>query len=199
MKISMILAAGAAVGVLGFCSAASADSWEGNYWGASADYAFGTGKFSGKSGLPTNTLTGGGAAVTLGHNWQSGDTVYSVEGDAGYQSAQGSKTSFGTTFKTQTSFVGDLRGRIGHLSGPWLVYVIGGASVGTGKATINTSSQTKTVWGGNAGVGFEKAMTGGLSFRGEYSFTGFAKAKSPYGTNDAVNLNRVSVGFSKKF
>src|SRR5262245_57292999 len=102
-------------------------SWTGFYVGIMGGGAWGDGTITGASG--TIDLSGGFVGGTVGYNWQNGNIVWGVEGDAAWASIgkSSSATVAGVllTAKTDADFLATLRGRVGFVSGNGLYYITG--------------------------------------------------------------------------
>lgn len=203
----VFLAAASAAAVLVVAGAANAaePKWDGFYWGVDAGYATGPSKFalSGVSGQQSVNLQGFEVGARVGHNWQvQHDWLVGVEGDASYVGATGKSSLAGVDFKTHVGFDGDLRAHFGRVFGSNAVYVIGGGSGAQGRASIMGLSERKSLWGWDAGLGFEHKVEDGRSgVRVEWVHTGFGKADSSNiaGGSDEVTLDRFTVGIIKEF
>ena len=91
----------------------------------------------------SSKFTGG---VQIGHNWQTGNFVYGVEGDFGAFNIRGSRSgsgvypagtlvagfpgsAFTVTNSVSTDWLLTVRGRIGWAASGWLVYATGGLAM----------------------------------------------------------------------
>ena len=148
---------------------------------------------------------GGGQA---GCNWLSGTLVYGIEGDADYfrsnpQFINGTATlsdgvtTFTVTQSLKTNFFATVRPRLGVAADRNLFYITGGAAftkasytqayvdatvpAGTGLAT-----DSKSLVGWTAGVGWEYAWTDNWSLRFEYLFAQFPTTSGAGAITDAA-------------
>jgi outer membrane immunogenic protein len=231
MKLALFLAAGtAAYAIAG--AAGAADSWSGYHVGVSAGYAFGNVNAHlpgytdmGNWNFPVSpystkwSLSGGAVGLDAGRDWQRGHVVFGLDASANYVGAEGEvhTSAFGTdpAMRIKTDFIGDLRGRVGYASGPWLIYGIGGGSavVARERGVLN-SVPTKAGWGWSAGGGVERQLGHGLAARAEYDYTSFEISGhdviqptsdssyytvAPWPARYRIGLNRLTVGVSKRF
>ena len=90
---------------------------------------FSTGSFNTSGGL-----VGG----TLGYNWQMGQAVFGLEGDADWSDIRGSAVCGGgvTVCEMRNDWLGTFRGRLGYAFDRFLPYVTGGLAVGDIKTSI---------------------------------------------------------------
>jgi outer membrane immunogenic protein len=146
-----------------------------------------------------SSFIGGG---TIGYNWQSGQFVFGLEGEAGYMRVRGSSTFLGAPVGGDTvasTAIGDWYGviaaRLGWAFDRVLVYakvggvvsevqtgVVDACVVGAcGPGLVNTTAKD-TVWGVAAGGGVEFAITNNWTVKGEYLWLDLADTQ----TNAAV-------------
>jgi outer membrane immunogenic protein len=156
-------------------------NWAGYYLGAEGTYNMG--KFTHGGG---NGYAFGGALYT-GYNWQSGNIVYGVEGDAGYSGTNNTRN--GITAKDDTN--GSIRGRLGYDLNPFLLYGTAGIAAARVKASDDTSSDSSTAVGWTAGVGAETMITNNITARIEYRYTDLGKKDYD------LDSGRVSRGFDE--
>jgi outer membrane immunogenic protein len=137
-----------------------------------------------------STWLAGGQA---GCNYQTGNWVFGIEGDAHAQRWSQSNTLApgvppifvaGDRFDLSSDWQASARGRIGYAVDRSLFYVTGGAAFTQVRATSNwipfgifpgtLASDTKTLVGGTVGVGVEYAVTNNiiLGAEGRYSYYG---------------------------
>jgi outer membrane immunogenic protein len=147
---------------------------------------------AGSGSASSSKFTGG---IQIGHNWQTGNFVYGVEGDfgafniRGSQSGSGVYTGAGAAFTVTNSFSTDwlltARGRIGWAASGWLVYATGGlamsrvevansfsddSAAGGFSGATGSASASKTKVGWTLGGGLEYAVTRNWSIKGEYIY-----------------------------
>jgi len=174
--------------------------WTGAYVGTNAGYGFGrdTGHetLSLPPAFPTATAqsfaeapNGGLLGAQAGYNWQSGNWVSGLEGDWQWTNQRDSiSITLGTppnningdgfTINDSLRWLATIRGRLGYNCNGWLWYITGGAAfadakefynltLGTATASANFS---RTLAGGAAGVGVEKAISVNWSAKLEYLY-----------------------------
>lgn len=144
----------------------------GFYAGVAAGY--GTGEFD----FEAVTLDNKGAVVGgyTGYNYQCGEFVFGVEGDALWSGMDGntSGTFLGQSFsvKASTKYLASVRGRLGYDVGHG-VMLYGTAGIGFVKADVDAmiagvmQSATDTDSGLVVGGGIEGMVFGGMSLRAE--------------------------------
>jgi outer membrane immunogenic protein len=172
--------------------------WSGLYGGLYAGYGFGDADANGDDGAfdeagpetfsqhPDGFLGG----VTLGHNWQSGNFVFGLEGELGYNAAEDSKfvttnppDNFG---EVEYGLYGTLAARFGIASNDLLLYgKLGGAVTEidhragdlVGTTTVidddDVSEADKAALGFVVGAGVEYAVTQNWSMKLEYNYMAF--------------------------
>lgn len=155
-------------------------NWSGIYVGAFGGYNW--------NDLDGNTAnvdgwSGGGFA---GYNFQSGSTVFGVEGDVGYSGAEGTDGNY--TAKQGT--FGSVRGRLGYAFDPFMLYGTGGLALSHAELSDGVNSDSNTHVGWTVGAGAEAALTDNIFGRLEYRY-------SDYGSKDyTLGASTVSSGFS---
>lgn len=147
-------------------------TWTGFYAGVNFGYGWAD---VGTSGV-SNDLTGFVGGGQLGYNWQAGSIVLGVEGDfqGTTESRSDSATILGTTFSVDQSipWFATLRGRVGYLFGPALLYVTGGAAWQNYKISVSAlgasvaDNTTKSGWtiGGGAEWMFDPHWSAKLEY-----------------------------------
>jgi outer membrane immunogenic protein len=132
-------------------------------------------------------LAGGQA----GFNWQAGNWVFGIEGQASWTNADDSHlclVNFGLTCATEMNWLGSVAGRVGYAFNNVLLYAKGGFAfanedyiqsvTGTGVVFATAEDETRTGW--MVGVGLEYGFTPNWSIKVEYNFMDFG--------NDTFNL-----------
>jgi outer membrane immunogenic protein len=183
-------------------------NWTGFYVGVNAGYGWAqdpdvvfsniTGTLVGPAAVPgvvSPDVKGFLGGVQAGYNFQSGNFVFGVEGDADYADLRGSDRRFGLIDVRRNSygdqrmdFFGTFRGRAGVAFDRLLIYGTGGLAVGHTRSTAffsntdgcvfaggganqcPTGSSTETRWGWTAGGGLEFALGGNWTAKGEYLY-----------------------------
>ena len=143
----------------------------------------------------TNTLSsrsGFTGGFTAGYNWQSGMTVFGLEGDIDSLNRRSSANvpftyvaplaGFGFNALTyKESWLGTFRGRLGFTPmAPWLFYVTGGLAIGNPSSSVTSVSTPGFNWAGStsastragytAGAGVEWAIAPNWSVKAEYLY-----------------------------
>jgi outer membrane immunogenic protein len=153
--------------------------------------------------------TGFSAGLTLGYNWQFSPTgLLGIEGDIGWLGTKRSFAEFdevpGFDVGVKSTWYSTLRGRLGYVTGPSVLYVTGGAawvrleeSAGTPAATV-VSKSTESGW--VAGAGIETKLSRSWTATTEYLYIdvgshGFAGVPDPASTFGGTQ----SVAFDSKF
>jgi len=142
----------------------------------------------------SDTFIGGGQ---IGCNWQSGNLVFGIEGDADAQRWRRSQSLAGVLpalfvpgdiFELRSTWQASVRGRIGYAWDRTLLYATGGVAFTDVNAYTNwiptvalqipfpgtITSQTKNLVGGTIGVGIERAVTDNFTVgvEGRYTWYG---------------------------
>jgi outer membrane immunogenic protein len=137
-------------------------SWSGLYLGANAGYGW-------SANSDNLDPTGPFGGVQVGYNFQRGSFVFGAEADF-----QGAHISDSNSFeKSEMSWFGTVRGRLGYAFGPALLYGTGGFAFGNVENSIALAgglsrSETQTGW--VAGGGAEYKVTPAWSAKAEYQY-----------------------------
>lgn len=148
-------------------------SWAGGYAGIMGGYSFGDTDLN--NGLVGNSIDTDGFNGSLfgGWNGQSGMFVYGLEGDVGYDWADGSNVGS----STERGFNGSLRARMGvAATDNILVYGTAGGAVARIEANDGAFADSKTMYGWTAGVGADVKLTERVFARGEYRYTDYGSS-----------------------
>jgi outer membrane immunogenic protein len=97
--------------------------------------------------------------------------VFGLEGDIDWTDISGSTNCFGLTCRTENSWLGTVRGRVGYAWDRFMPYFTGGAAFGDIKATVPafvSSSSTNVGW--TIGGGVEGAIAGNWTAKLEYLY-----------------------------
>jgi outer membrane immunogenic protein len=152
-------------------------NWSGIYVGINGGYGFGTSDWTG-GGLSTGSfdINGGLVGGTVGVNFQTGQFVFGVEGDADYSMVKGTTTSLICPgCQTSDSWLGTIRGRAGYAWDRALLFVTGGGAYGDIKATVpGVGTDTSTEFGWTVGGGLEYAFTENWTAKVEYLYVDLA-------------------------
>lgn len=176
-------------------------NWTGGYAGAGLSYGRATYSTTQPSDWPNGS--GGGLNGFAGYNWQSGATVYGVEGHLGMNRIRGSNDmGVPTEIRTELGTVGSLRGRIGVAADRTLFFATAGVAAGRITHTaVGLGEETRTANGSVIGLGIEHALTTSLHIRGDlehYRFRSqdFTTAGIPFEpVATRANVARVSAVF----
>ena len=217
------LAIAAMLWIFGFASSMAADlavaprpatlpqplaTWTGCYVGFQGGWKWGTNRVNygpnvlgfvpGTAATTNYDFDGGLAGGTIGCNYQTGNFVFGIEGDAGWTEANGetSQTAFPAMhIRTEENWLATIRGRVGFTFSPqWLIYVTaGGAASGVtlrnflpGSTVINTS-QDNTLWGWTVGGGFEYLLTPNWTVKVEGLYVDYGRS-SYFAFNNPVSF-----------
>lgn len=154
-----------------------------------------------KDGGGPFVLNSGGAVggVQLGHNWQSGNIVYGIEGDiaVGRWSDALDNAAHGRTPESvavDTHFIATLRARAGYAWDQALVYGTLGAAITDTRFSANDDMRTQDPakmgsvaldkLGAVVGGGVEYALSEGWSVKAEGSYLLFNDNRSTYDLTD---------------
>jgi outer membrane immunogenic protein len=174
---------------------AAAYNWGGGYVGINGGYAFGQSQWSDPNNPSLNTssgnfnVSGGLIGLTMGVSGQSGSLVYGVEGDFDWQGVSGTSTSnntfctslitstaasapaAGLSCKSESTWLGTFRARLGYAWDRVLVYgTAGGAGASLNTALNGLPVQNNANWGWTAGAGIEVALADNWTAKIEYLF-----------------------------
>jgi outer membrane immunogenic protein len=194
-----------------------APTWTGLYLGANGGWGWASNfnassTFSDPTGATviapaTSNLNATGAVFggQLGYNWQTSNWVWGVEGDFDGSNINKFSNAGATVltaappltvnapFQTNVNWLASVRGRLGYVWGPGMIYVTGGgawASVdfnagGPANDFVFSSTSTKSGW--TIGAGYEWLINPNWSVRAEYLYYKFTG-----GTSATVNAGGVA-------
>lgn len=220
-------------------------NWSGFYVGAHAGYRWADASFSGPGysfdpGSGTVTFpsrsenyraNGGIVGAHIGYNYMLTPVFLAgLEGDWTWGSASqslansfsgidlsGDGFTFSGTSELRLTWQSTIRGRLGIVTGPWLVYGTGGVAFAhahwSDSSVLNTIGGTsfaswsadKTLTGVAAGFGVEYMYTSNWLARIEYLYENFGNFNVPFGfgpqvgTLDLRDVSKVRIGVSYKF
>jgi outer membrane immunogenic protein len=189
---------------------APAFSWTGFYVGINGGYGWGDADVSNSFGsFTTGKQNGWLIGGTLGYNYQTGNWVWGLEGDADYALIKGNTSNTlacsSGTCKFEDNWFATARGRIGYAFDRWLPYVtFGGAFAGTKVTPAGGSSSTDTAVGWTAGAGIEYAFLGSWSAKLEYLYADLGKTTCGasvcgISTDIEPKVNLVRLGINYRF
>src|SRR5580700_2369005 len=115
---------------------ASYYNWTGFYAGINGGYGFGSSNWSALAS--SFNVNGGMFGGQIGYNWQFGQFVYGLEGDADWTDLRGTSNVLGcnlTICRTRNDFLATARGRLGYAIDRWMPYVTGGLAIGDIRTT----------------------------------------------------------------
>ena len=196
--------------------------WTGLYGGANFGFAFNseamTTPFGSASSDPSGAVGGG----QLGYNFQFAPSFLAgIEAELDGTTARSTTNVVGAGAQTGTAlsiasdhdWYGTLSGRLGYVSGPWLVFAKGGAAwmnagyqiqVNGGLAGGSSLSGTRAGW--NAGGGVEYQLMPRWTVKVEYDRLDFGTSTlnvaTPVGagaTTSRAQVNEVKVGVNYHF
>jgi outer membrane immunogenic protein len=162
----------------------AAYSWSGCYIGIHGGGAWGNKRWYDATGFEfvdrEHDVDGFLVGGQLGCNWQSGQWVFGIEGQAAWADVEGSVDSFGVRYRTEADILGSIAARIGWAFDRTLLYVKGGAAfaheghtIGTPGGVIAFEAEKELRWGWMVGAGLEYAFSGAWSGKIEYNYNNF--------------------------
>jgi outer membrane immunogenic protein len=181
--------------------AAPVATWEGPYAGVALGYGFSGRTEVNPSGGPTNRISTDGFVGNVFGGWQgqSGQFVYGVEGDVGYNGMKGDNAGV----ETKGGVDGSLRARVGvAATDDILIYGTAGGAAGRHKVEVGPNSDSNTHLGWTAGAGVDVKLTEQSFARLEYRYTDLGdKTYNIGGTDYEVDArsNKVMLGFGMSF
>jgi outer membrane immunogenic protein len=142
-------------------------TWTGFYLGLNGGGGWGTSRWDRTGDLD---LSGGVIGGTAGFNWQTGQVVIGIEGDADWSGVSGTTTTFCPAgCSTRNDWLGTVRGRLGYSFDRFLPYITGGVAAGDIRTTTpGFAGATQTNLGWTLGAGVEVAIAGNWSAKAEY-------------------------------
>ncbi len=169
-------------------------NWAGAYLGGYGSYDWG--RFG--DGDRDGDLGGG---VYGGYNFQSGQIVYGVEADVGYN---GEESSPQADIDGEAGWNGSLRARVGYDMNPFLIYGTAGLALQDNELTntVTGASDSKTAVGYTVGAGAEAFVTDNITARVEYRYTDFGSDTYDIGgspVSSGYDDHSVKVGIGVKF
>lgn len=157
-------------------------TWNGFYIGINGGYAWGKADISNSlASFSTDTTDGWLIGATAGYNYQFGNFVLGLEGDADYALIKGNATNTATcgagSCEVKNTWFATARGRVGYALDRWLPYITGGGAFAGLKVEPSTgTSSTDTAIGWTAGAGVEYAFLGNWSAKLEYLYADLGTA-----------------------
>jgi outer membrane immunogenic protein len=175
-------------------------TWTGAYVGINGGGGWGSSDFSAPYSTGSFDTSGGLVGGTLGYNWQTGQTVFGVEGDGDWSDLSGSANCAGTNCEVRNNWLATMRGRLGYSFGEFMPYVTGGLAVGDIKSTIDgigDATETKAGW--TVGGGVEAHISGPWSAKVEYLYVDLGRGASLAGSDASFHTNIVRAGLNYHF
>jgi outer membrane immunogenic protein len=182
-------------------------NWTGLYAGINGGFGWGSAKWDG-TGSSFDT-SGGLAGGTLGYNWQFGQFVYGLEGDADWSDIRGNHSFVGCGIGScgiKNDFMSTVRGRLGFAADRWMPYVTGGVAIGNIRSTAPGFvgvDQTNVGW--TVGGGVEVALAGRWTAKAEYLYVDLGNVNcglgcgGGFGNNVNFTTNIVRGGINYRF
>jgi outer membrane immunogenic protein len=177
-------------------------NWTGFYIGVNGGGAWGTSSWS---TLPSSFNTSGGlAGGTIGYNWQFGQFVYGLEGDADWSDIRGNTGVVGCgvfNCQTKNDFLSTVRGRVGFAADRFMPYVTGGLAIGdirtSGPGFVGVN-QTNAGW--TVGGGLEFALPANWTAKVEYLYVDLGNVNNNVGFGNVnFTTNVVRGGLNYRF
>jgi outer membrane immunogenic protein len=175
-------------------------NWTGLYVGINGGGAWGNSQASVPFPSGSFDTSGGLVGGTVGYNWQMGQIVFGLEGDADWSGIKGSAACAGTNCETRNDYLATIRGRVGYAFDRFLPYVTGGAAFGNVKNTvagIGSTDQSNVGW--TVGGGLEYAISGPWSIKAEYLYVDLGDSGSVLGSTSNFHENVVRAGLNYRF
>jgi len=168
-------------------------NWGGLYVGINGGYGFGQSQWSdplnpsGSTSSGDFNVNGGLVGLTIGGNLQTDAFVFGIEGDFDWQGLSGSSsgnfctslitspnigaTAAGLSCKTESNWLGTIRGRAGYAWDRVLVYATAGGAGGNVRTALSgLPLQNHAEFGWTAGGGIEVALADNWTAQLEYLF-----------------------------
>jgi outer membrane immunogenic protein len=200
--------------LLGASGAASGQNLTGVYFGASIGSSSATGQWNfptSTSGTDIDAGPGGWVAgLNAGINWQSGGTVFGIEGDVGSGPLRDTSPCLVSAFECKTEIRGltTFRGRLGLVNQTALVYATAGAAAGLIRATMTdsitgaSSEKSQGQLGWSAGLGVASPKSSGWAWKAEWLHIDLGSADYNLGgTNASIKYKTdiLRVGMDSRF
>lgn len=156
----------------GYITTGQVPDWVGAYLGMNGSFTVGQSRFNFSDGVSGNIpLTGVGAGLAAGYNWQNGQWVYGVEATINASTTSGSTNRMcPLTCTVNNTWWGTADTRIGYTAGNNLFYGKGGLAVGGVQQMIADFSSSTTRAGYNVGAGLERKLDEHWSAKIEYLY-----------------------------
>jgi outer membrane immunogenic protein len=163
-------------------------NWSGFYIGANGGYGWSNqciditaiNGFGGVFAEGCKSAGGGLIGGQFGYRWQGGPLVFGLEAQGDWANIRNSRVSLqnpANTFKSTLNGLGLFTGQIGYAANEVLLYVKGGAAVGSQNfglyntvTGIGLAYSERTRWGGVVGAGLEYGITPNWTVGVEYDY-----------------------------
>lgn len=175
--------------------------WSGPYAGAFVGYNTSSFDQSGGAEFDGDGVVGG---VYGGYNVQSGDLVYGIEGDVGASGvdASGFNAEADEAVDAEGNAFGSLRGRVGVVADPFMVFATGGVAVAETELELDGVSDSQTSVGYTVGGGVEAQITDNVTSRLEYRYSDFDEETYDLGdtsVSSGFDEHSIRAGVALKF
>jgi outer membrane immunogenic protein len=166
-------------------------NWSGFYVGGHIGYGNSRFNFNTTTSPPNTRDDSPVGGVQLGYNWQMGNIVWGLEGDASAVGFLGGHSDYA---ELDADFISSIRGRLGYAFNRILIYgTAGGALVHERGMGSNFTRLSFNKFTGVAGGGVEYAVTKDFSVRAE-ALDYFGAGSVSLGGDDTGQLKNVVVG-----
>ena len=186
-----------------YTKAPAAWSWEGQYIGVHAGYAWGTNDLNIAGTLGSVSPSGGFGGIQLGYNYLlNRNWVLGYEIDVSFAGVDDSGV-VATPLSSSVNAFGTARTRLGYAQGPVLLYVTGGLAWATTEVSSPTGVFTidRPQIGYTIGAGIEYAFAPNWSAKIEYLYADLGDTNSNLGVvlNTDLTLSTVRLGLNYRF
>ncbi len=146
------------------------------------------------------------AGAELGYDWQRGNLMFGIVGDATYSWIDGGGDNAGEgIFSSDLNYMGTLRGRLGVAFDRLLIYGTGGYAFGELEVTNDVAgiSDKNALSGWAAGGGIEYVWNKSITLRGEYirlDYGSESYTSLPAGSQDlSAGMNMFNFGLVTRY
>lgn len=177
-----------------YAQAAPVFSWTGFYVGAHAGWGWAIWG----DGITSENGDGVIAGLTLGYNYQFGNYVVGIEGDASFADVKHEETFLAGQGSVKNDYFATITGRLGYAFDRILIYGKGGVAFTRDKWAINdglggSASGTFDRTGWTIGFGAEYARWGNISLKAEYNYLHFPEIHEVLTTSGGVAVTPADV------
>jgi outer membrane immunogenic protein len=186
-----------------YTSPAPVSMWDGLYVGIHGGYASGDADTSVPGANGSGSPKGGFGGFQIGYNYLfAPNWLLGAEVDASFGDINDSTPPFASSNFKVDQF-GTVRGRLGYVRGPWLIYGTAGTAWANTKWTTAPISTNRTQVGWVGGLGVEYAFTPNWSAKAEYLYADFGEARRTFGAATPINtdltMSMVKLGLNYRF